>query len=192
LAEFCNLFTRDPASGILLTYNSVALNLAQQKMRGVDLDFRYATSLGSLGDRLALSLNWSRLLRYDIVSFPGSAVFKAKGGGFYPQDRATLRATYDSGNFNLALTQRYIGSIYRIVGTKFDQNRVDPEFYTDAQVRYKLDKAHSLYAGVNNLFDKDPPFYPAPYFGSSQGVNTAATLYDIIGRFFYAGISTKF
>ena len=50
-------------------------------------------------------------------------------------------------------------------------------------------KSTRLIVGINNLFDKDPPFLTGDSIGKS---NTIAGPYDLTGRFFFARISTKF
>jgi iron complex outermembrane receptor protein len=46
-----------------------------------------------------------------------------------------------------------------------------------------------LVAGVNNLFDKDPPFLSGD---SICKCNTLAGPYDVVGRFVFVRASTKF
>jgi outer membrane receptor protein involved in Fe transport len=189
---FCSLITRDPQSGFLQTFQSTFINSARERISGVDIEASYSTSLGRLGDRLSLDFNYSHLFYYDFESLEGLGFAPFKGYQFWPGDRGTLRLSYDNGGLNLAVTQRYIGKTYLEPQVEFDLNEVAPEWYTDAQIRYTFDKRHSLYMGVNNLFDNDPPFVPLPYAATSVGLNTAATLYDPIGRFFYVGFSSKF
>ena len=54
-------------------------------------------------------------------------------------------------------------------------------------------KKFSFYVGVDNVFDKKPPFLPGtPFTGSPTGTETAADLYDPFGRRFYAGAQVRF
>ena len=48
-----------------------------------------------------------------------------------------------------------------------------------------------LHAGVNNLFDKDPPFIPLEVSYQAGGLNTFPT-YDILGREIIIGIRATF
>jgi len=54
------------------------------------------------------------------------------------------------------------------------------------KLSYKLNDSLSLRAGVNNLFDKGLPFV-----ASSQN-GTDLSVYDAIGRSFYAGVKFAF
>ena len=108
----------------------------------------------------------------------------------------------------VSLDWRYIGS------TKFDVNesnafladpfgRVDiPDAkikaynYFDLSGTWKVHDLVTLRAGVNNVFDKDPPVldqsdFPAagPPFGNG---NTYPGTYDALGRYLYAGVTLDF
>ena len=61
-------------------------------------------------------------------------------------------------------------------------------FYTsmDVLVRYDVSGSAQLTAGVNNLFDKDPPYA----FNFLK--NTLISTFDVIGRFGYVSFTQKF
>jgi len=44
-------------------------------------------------------------------------------------------------------------------------------------------------AGVNNVFDKDPPYMPGEFSG---GPGNTLPPYDILGRYIYAGFGVTF
>ena len=72
-------------------------------------------------------------------------------------------------------------------GNTFD--RRIPSFVTaDVKIQHRFG-ALSASLGINNLFDKSPPFLNGDSIGKS---NTIAGPYDVTGRFFFARISTKF
>ena len=48
-----------------------------------------------------------------------------------------------------------------------------------------------VYAGVNNVFDKDPPFFATGSSGT-QALDTIPGYYDVFGRAYYAGARVKF
>ena len=52
---------------------------------------------------------------------------------------------------------------------------------------WSFDERVTLRAGVNNLADKDPPFYT-----SYSNSNTDPSTYDVLGRRFYVGINARF
>jgi outer membrane receptor protein involved in Fe transport len=48
-----------------------------------------------------------------------------------------------------------------------------------------ISKKYEFYAGVDNLFDTKPPFL-------LTGTGAGSSIYDNVGRFFYAGFKLKF
>jgi outer membrane receptor protein involved in Fe transport len=73
-------------------------------------------------------------------------------------------------------------------------NNIRAYVYHDVQARMDLgeEKKFSLYFGIDNLFDEQPPYLPNPPFSASIiGTETQADVYDPFGRRFYAGIRFK-
>jgi iron complex outermembrane receptor protein len=194
---YCSTVVRDPSTGVIITNNTVPLNAAKQLLKGIDAELNYHTSLanfanGKLGDAINLTIDYTHLIEYQQTPYAGALGIQLKGQPYYPADKASGNFTYSNGGFDLSFTERYIGKVYRVVGTDFSGNTVPAYWYTDAQVRYTINKAYSFYFGVNNLTNKQPPLFPTPYIGTSTGTNTASAVYDIIGRYMYAGVSLKF
>ena len=63
-------------------------------------------------------------------------------------------------------------------------------FYTDLTASFKVAPKFRFYLTVNNLFDQDPPL--APTGTLIQYNRTNPQLYDVIGRFYTAGINFNF
>ena len=59
--------------------------------------------------------------------------------------------------------------------------------YHDIGAAYHVSETVKVSAGVNNLFDKEPPYY-----SGNNDSNTDPYTYDVIGRYFYAGINVRF
>jgi outer membrane receptor for ferrienterochelin and colicin len=62
--------------------------------------------------------------------------------------------------------------------------------YLDLAAHWGVTGHVQLRAGVNNLFDKDPPFLPAGDIGA-RTLNTFST-YDIVGREVYVALRATF
>ncbi|MBG6118462.1 outer membrane receptor protein involved in Fe transport [Sphingobium sp. JAI105] len=189
--RFCSTVTRDPTTGILIFNNTIPINAANERMKGVDVELAYRTGLGNYGG-LDMVLNYTNLIKYKTAPFAGATIINLKGQPFYPEHKANLNLTYSLGGFSVNLNERYIGKIYRVVGGTFAGNAVPAFWYTDLQVRYSIDKKYDLYIGGKNIFDKKPPLFPTPYVGTTTGTNTAGAVYDVIGAYVYAGVSLKF
>jgi iron complex outermembrane recepter protein len=135
-----------------------------------------------------------------------------------PKWRHKLRVTWTSPwDFDLSLDWRHIGEV------KFDANTSDPTLgfpnpgcgfsglqgvcdlsdakigaydYLDIAADYTVHEGISIHAGVQNVFDKDPPFLDsnslgvsAPPFGNG---NTYPQVYDALGRTIFLGVTVKY
>ena len=70
-------------------------------------------------------------------------------------------------------------------------NDVDGYMLHDAQARVDLDGGFSFSIGVDNVFDKQPPFLPGATFGTPTGLETGAE-FDVFGRRFTVGARFRF
>ena len=62
-------------------------------------------------------------------------------------------------------------------------------------VKYKfkaLGSDSEAFFTVNNMFDRDPPSSPSRVGATVSIINTNPTLYDIVGRYYTAGLRFKF
>lgn len=194
---YCSQVIRNPTTGVIVQNNTVPINAASERMRGVDVELDYQTSLRDvfgvrLGDRLSATIAYTRLIGYAIQAFAGTPPIQFLGDPLFPQNKGNLNLAYSNGPVVVSLNERYIGKAYRVPGSSFAGNAVSPYWYTDLQVRFNVSKGYSFYVGGNNIFDKQPPLYPSPYTRTSTGTNTAASVYSLAGRFIYAGVNLKF
>ena len=68
---------------------------------------------------------------------------------------------------------------------------VGGRYYTDLTTKYKFKAVGGdleAFLTVNNLFDRDPPASPTRVGTPVSILNTNPTLYDIVGRFYTAGM----
>ena len=109
--------------------------------------------------------------------------------------KATAAVDYHLDDLGLHYDMRYIGGTEELGGSDTGYGFTLPELvYHNIAVSYDLpeigpSKSTRLVFGINNLFDRDPPFLVTDSVGKS---NTLAGPYDVTGRFFFARISTKF
>jgi iron complex outermembrane receptor protein len=83
-----------------------------------------------------------------------------------------------SGTYNV----QYIGDAEDINAAPGDIGDHAPSVaYHNAQVKYAVNDAFDVSAGVDNLFDKEPPFIQ-----SWTDANTDTMTYDLLGRRWYA------
>lgn len=153
------------------------VNAGAFTVEGVDLTGGYRIELGD--DRLDLNGNLSWLLKYERKVTSASTAAELTGMPGFPADlRARASATWTHAAFATTLTLNHIGDLHTDTG-----RRMKPMTTADVQIRWAPTARSGPWRGtavsltVQNLFDKDPPFYDAP-----QIVGFDATNYDPAGR----------
>jgi len=218
IAEFCNNVIRNANTGLIETVNAPLQNVASYETSGVDVNLRYGRALGLMtDDRLDVNLLYTYLIKLNQTPFPGEAELEERGqlgggerlgAGF--RHKGSARLGYTVGGFTASWQANYLGRIRAErdfdaaafgdttdpdeIAQLNDINEVGDRFYHDVQLRYAVgeDRKFEFYGGVNNVFDKKPPFIPAPFTSSVTGTETAADVYDPFGRSFYIGAQMRF
>ena len=206
-AAFCDNVIRSGANGRLVTVNSQLANIANLKTSGIDVALQYNTPLGfAEEDNLTLNVYYTYLIDLEQRAFVGAPLDNNRGqldgdgrlgAGF--KHKASARIGYEFDNVTLSWQTNYLGKIQDTLGGYGDPdldrlNRVGSYWYHDAQLRFAVDpaKQFEFYVGVDNVFDKKPPFLPSGFASSVTGTETAADTYDPFGRRWYAGARVKF
>ena len=105
----------------------------------------------------------------------------------YPRARSNLTFDWGLEQFGATLGIRYISSVRETASES--PNTMDPEWYVDTQVRYKLpiiEQRSQIAVGVTNIFGEDPPGC------FSCGLNNFdPNTYDPPGRFVYVRVDYK-
>ncbi len=190
---FCrpSSFTRDPQTGEINFLSSQPGNAAQQRVSGIDLGALYDFRL--FGWKSSLSADVSRLNRFDVTPFPGGETIayagKITGGrGSYAQWRASSGLILENGPWSGSYNVQYIGSADDINAAPEDIGSKAPSIaYHNASVKYAFSKAMSLSFGIDNLFDKQPP-----YIQSWTDGNTDTMTYDLLGRRWHVRLGYRF
>lgn len=202
--EFCGLFERTSSGALLGAIRDVRatqLNIAALQVRGTDFAVRYRLNTpwlsgGSLG--FALVGTYIDLSNF-VAASDAAQIDKSAGEISVPRLRGNLDTVFQAGPLTASWRLRYRGE--GRVDVQADPEQLSPDsvgshVISDVQLRYAFGQQAAteastgidVYVGVNNLFDKDPP-------ALTRAVTTAPDLnapYDPIGRFFYAGIRSRF
>jgi outer membrane receptor protein involved in Fe transport len=148
------------------------------------------------------------LTRVDLVGQVRSSVF-VPGVSASPRWKGNVMATYLNGNLAASLSARYVGGAKldntwsddpadpayqdaagQLLNGSVDRNRVDPYLNFALNLSYDLRVAHAgqfqMFASVNNLFNKSPPFTGGGISGAS------AQYYDTLGRAYRMGVRLRF
>lgn len=205
-SPFCDLFERPlpfsdrTAANFPTRVFSRGVNAARQWTRGVDVESNYRFDLanfpgalpGEIGIRGLLSYQ-PTLRRQTISTVPAT---QSSGIAGMSKLRANLSVDYTSGGLNILITERWQSSQRPSdPAINFDLREKIPAYsYTDISLNYKMDVGGGTltpFVTVENLFNKKPPIIgtqnnvPGLFFPSAQG-------FDVIGRYFTAGIRSKF
>lgn len=207
-SPLCGLITRDGTPANLITKILVGTsNLAFLKTRGVDFEVSYGFPLA--GGVLNLRAFVGYLDSYQTQTKAGQPILERSGaviGGISTPGLAKwkgmLSQTFTHDRFSIGLSERFTGSYRRgIVGptvattTYFaaGEERSPARIYVDLNVTFDVgeNKRFQAFFNVQNLFNVDPPIIQ----GATATDNAAPTdksFYDIVGRYFTAGVRLKF
>jgi len=126
-----------------------------------------------------------------------------------PEWRHKMRVTWNTpfeygwvGGFGLSAQWRYLSSV-KLDATSSNPALTGPVLGTDAKLKaqsyidllatWKIKDSYSFRAGVNNVFDNDPPLTGqtnCPAGPCNQ--NVYAQVYDSLGRYFFIGLTADF
>ncbi|PZQ57271.1 MAG: TonB-dependent receptor [Phenylobacterium zucineum] len=210
---FCNLITRSAGSGALFgdpaaRVVSTNLNTGSLKTSGVDVEVTYRYSFETLGNvTAAFTGTWTEKLL--VQPLPGLGAYDCVGyfgntcGGPTPEWRHKLRLTWATPwDVQVTSAWRYID------GSSLDTSSSDPllrgtvnasdakiadRSYFDLSASWSPREKLTLRAGINNLFDKDPPLIGVTGLGGTFGNgNTYPQTYDALGRYLFFAVSAGF
>jgi outer membrane receptor protein involved in Fe transport len=209
----CGLIHRDRAGTLWLTQDGYTIttnqNVGKLGSEGVDINATYSRGLGSAGSFAVNMIGTylrhenvdTGLYAYDCVGYFGNQC-----GIPTPTWRHLARFSWET-RFKTTFTVgwRLIGAVKNddlspnpAIGDPgsvelLKANNIDKigtRNYMDLAATYKLRKNYTFIAGVNNVFDKEPPLAP----GSSPNDYGAGfyNTYDSLGRFFHFSLQFTF
>jgi len=200
------------SAGTIDSVRTYGLNLAQQRVKGIDLESSYRTPLSDLigdlpGDFSIHGLITFYLRNYadNTFNLPTDRVGQNTAGGV-PDWKFNVNATYSLDPITITLTGRANSSgTYNAMFIEcttgcptatndrdtVNTNRLSGRFYLDANVGYDFEIGETtgqLFVSAKNLFNVDPPPIAGNYFANAA---SDATLYDPLGTVYRAGIRFK-
>ena len=216
---FCSQVVRNPVNGTLFGttaasggfINGQTVNVAKSVNEGFDIQANYKLPLEDWGmDKwggLSFDLAGSLLTKQSNTSLPGDPSYDCAGyfgsscGTIYPKWRHTARLnwTIPGVDATLSVAWRYWGK------TKYENLSDDEQLsgapdpfirkiravnYFDVAGIWDLNDKFRLRAGVNNVFDVNPPLVPSAIVGG--GLPNTYPLYDLLGRRLFVGVTANF
>ncbi|MBA4751621.1 MAG: TonB-dependent receptor, partial [Sphingopyxis sp.] len=206
---FCGLFERAGADGgprgeipfqiLEGSLIQTSQNYAKLKARGIDaqLDYRYTD-----GDwTFTLGGLYTRVLQRDEFLNPANPDFKNRILGELgdPKNQVNVNVSAKYKNVTVGYQFRWIDKMYLNTYEDFNElNGLPPQnldyasvqkypsvAYVDLRAQVDISEAFNFYAGVDNVFNRKPPF-------GVTGVGAGSGIYDNRGQYLYAGIVAKF
>jgi outer membrane receptor protein involved in Fe transport len=214
-AALCNLVTRNGA-GIITSITNANLNLNTLITRGWDFEFAYDLPMSAFGVNNNDSLNFRVLATYvkDLITVDTAGVATDRAGqngsgvsqpSGLPRYTINAFLTYQGNPFSAQIQVRHIASgqysvtnvgpgepgYNPLAANSISDNTVPAVTYVNLNFQFKVwqrgDQNIELFGVVNNLFDKDPPNNIPSSFGPTNNV-----LYDVVGRYYRAGVRFSF
>ncbi len=199
-SSFCQFITRRPtasgsnSAGSIEFVDSAVTNSGEYATSGVDVTAMYRDNVGV--GMLGAQLSYTYMKDGYLTPLPGSAKDEFRGEVGSAAHKASLGLSYKWAGFGIFSQTTYIGS--SALDDQFlaplppGSVRVPAQIYNDFQLTYSPQKSTEFYFGVDNAFDRAPPPVISGLPGNITGTETAADVYDAIGRRYYAGVRMKF
>lgn len=216
---FCSQVTRNPVNGTLFGttaasggyINGRTVNVAKSINEGFDFQANYKLPLEDWGvDKwggISFDLAGSLLTKQSNTPLPGDPSYDCAGyfgsscGTIYPKWRHTARMnwTVPGVDATLSVAWRYWGKTKYENLSDDDQlsgapnpftNKIRAVNYFDVAGIWDLNDKFRLRAGVNNVFDVNPPLIPSAIVGG--GLPNTYPLYDLLGRRLFVGVTANF
>jgi outer membrane receptor protein involved in Fe transport len=165
-----------PATSYGAIVDARYVNTARVEVEGVDVSGGYAFEVGP--DAFDLSLAFSYLDRFDSQATPRSATVSLKDRPNYPVGlRGRGALAWSHGDWGLSSSINYVAGYEDLAG-----DRIDPWTTLDLQLRYEPQsgplRGTTVALNIQNVLDRDPPFYNAP-----EGIGYDAANTNVLGRF---------
>ncbi|WP_323120369.1 TonB-dependent receptor domain-containing protein [Burkholderia alba] len=191
---------RDPVTGqityVVLPYQ----NLGTLETDGFEGTFRQSlpTQIGTF----TLTADWAYVHHFKI-GFPGSPTVDSAGNNFaitqpfgasFPRWKGNTELNWAYHKWNATLTWEYTGPYSQALAVSAPspaENSVASYSQFNFMVNYTGFKHWTLYGGINNIFNRAPPFDPVWQNALSQG-GYDQSLYMYYGRFVQVGATYKF
>lgn len=207
---FCNLIVRRQVGtavnsvGSIDLVNAVDVNAAVWKTSGVDVTANWWAPLGlTEGDRLTFNIAYTHVIDNEFFSLPDADPDVLDGEVGTAKDRFTANLGYQTDRWRLGFTGTYIGKSSEDDGfcgafAELDPDRggvcptVGAELYLDMNASFFVTDEFEFYFGADNLLDNNAPNLLSGTTFNVTGADTAADVYDVFGRRYYAGVRLRF
>ena len=167
-------------------------NIGAENTSGFDINLAYTFDAAGLSWKTSLDTTILDEYVVNVLDDETDYAGLITGGiGGYAELKSNLTVSVQADNWDATYQARYIDGMDSAACTAAPQECYAPTtpsvVYHDVSGRYYLDNGITLSAGVDNLFDKQPPYYTG-----NNDSNTDPYTYDVLGRYFFVKANFKF
>lgn len=200
--DLCARVIRDPVTNRITAVENLFLNVAQARVKGVDVEASYRMPVRLFadgGENLSLRL-FASYLDESSQANVGAPLRDSAGTTNLPTWTATGILSYDYGPFRTSFTGRWIDERRQYnepvaLASQLDDPHVASVFYLNwrGELEFGRDAPgrRKVFLNVSNLLDRDPPKVPnwSDFFGASA-FNVG--LHDVLGRRYTLGVEFSY
>lgn len=205
--EFCGLFTRDPSTQFVDSFQEYSINVSEYETAGFDLAIQYALDPADFGverdiGTFQFTLLANRLTKLQFTELEGADPSSELGYAGAPKWQANFDATWTYGEWLVNYGFNWFDETKRYPDERrtAEPNYVPGEYWTyserathDLQVQRSFMGRYQAYAGVNNFTNQLPDRGTTGVAATSAGAFTQGpTPVGPMGRFFYMGLKARF
>ncbi|MFC3079756.1 TonB-dependent receptor domain-containing protein [Phenylobacterium terrae] len=205
--DFCGLFTRDPGTQFVDSFQEYSINVSEYETAGFDLAVQYALDPADFGverdiGTFQFTLLANRLTKLQFTELEGAEPSSELGYAGAPKWQANFDATWTYGDWLVNYGFNWFDETKRFTDERraAEPNYVPDAYWTyserathDIQVQRTFQGRYQAYAGVNNFTNQLPDRGTAGVAQTSAGAFTQGpTPVGPMGRFFYMGLKARF
>ncbi|EGI72260.1 TonB-dependent receptor [Pseudoalteromonas distincta] len=174
-----------------IIFNNQLQNIGSEKTSGYDLNLAYSFEAAGLNWKAGLDTTYLDEYVTQVTGEPTDYTgVITSGSGGYAEVKSNLTLNVAGDNWDAQYQARYISGMDSFACIGKEDTCYAPTtpsiVYHDISGTYLLNETITLSAGVNNLFDKQPPYYTG-----NNDSNTDPYTYDVLGRRFFASLNVK-
>jgi outer membrane receptor protein involved in Fe transport len=193
----CGAHERFPGTGKLRYWYSYGINQSKYETAGYDLAAAYTfENLYLIPGSLSLRGIYTKRDKHVYQTTATSAPFDSVGEVGYNEDTAKVTAVWNHNNWLLSIDTTYRGKAQDDMAypsNEYHLMAVDARTYVDVQARYTFDNGLSVYLGVDNATDENPPFCPNCKNEPNPGSHYTGGIYRVWDSMYtYAGFRYDF
>lgn len=202
--NFCDLVRRGTNDslwlGLASATNGVSAlseNIGFFRVEGYDVEITYSFDVGNLGS-VTLNNITGIINDWEQEEFVGAGIQNCEGvyGGSCSAPTVELRnrfqaVWYTPWDAAISLGWRYIDEVDQIGFGNNPPRQLDSKSFIDLAGSWSATEWLNIRAGINNVFDEEPPFVSQGVTARENG-NTYPGAYDALGQYWFVGASVQF